>query len=246
MSWTIRNDNNKIPDTTLAELRNCISKAEGLNPRIPIMFCAASDDGNQTRTPQGKGELPRDMNNANVFCIGAADPHGQVWPQVTDDTGLNFLFPGVDIKDIFEDDTDGSGNNSAPGSQISDLVGRNGRTGSSVATALAAGLAALLIHCTRLGYYYTIKSKGPEAQRLETITDKFVDDIATFGGIHSALDRLSSGSRSGTKFANPSKEFASAIQGLRNYDIHGGVESKLPEALRPIATLCRNLCRAAV
>ncbi|OHF01238.1 hypothetical protein CORC01_03553 [Colletotrichum orchidophilum] len=222
MSWTIRNDNNKIPETTLMELRNAVSTSEGTGRprrRIPIMFCAASDDGNRARSQHGRGEFPREINNAKVFCIGAADPHGQVWPEVTDQNGLNHLFPGVDIKDVFDDDAHENGTMSeALGPQISDLVSRNGHTGSSVATALAAGLAALLIHCTKLGHHYTNTCKGPEAHRSETITQQFVDQIATYEGMQSALDNLSSGSRSGTKFANPSKEFARAIQDLRKYD----------------------------
>ncbi|KAK1638700.1 hypothetical protein BDP81DRAFT_422513 [Colletotrichum phormii] len=247
MSWTIRNDNNKIPEATLTELRNVVSACQGTGSqrrRIPIMFCAASDDGIQGRGQNGRGEFPREINNAKVLCIGAADPHGQVWPEVTDQNGLNYLFPGVDIKDVFEDDGHESDSISeALGSQISDLVTRNGRTGSSVATALAAGLAALLIHCTKLGYYYTNAWKGPEARRKETITQQFVDQIATYEGMQNALDNLSSGSRSGAKYANPSKDFACAIQDLRQYDVQGGAANNLPQSLKPIATLCRNLCR---
>ncbi|KAG7042619.1 Intracellular serine protease [Colletotrichum scovillei] len=248
MSWTIRNDNNKIPEATLMELRNVVSACEGTGSRrrrIPIMFCAASDDGIQGRSQHGnRGEFPREINNAKVFCIGAADPHGQVWPEVTDQNGLNYLFPGVDIKDVFEDDSHDSDTISeALGSQISVLVTRNGRTGSSVATALAAGLAALLIHCTKLGHYYTNAWKGPDTRRKETITQQFVDQIATYEGMQNALDNLSSGSRSGTKYANPSKDFACAIQDLRQYDVQGGAANNLPQSLKPIATLCRNLCR---
>ncbi|KAJ3940924.1 uncharacterized protein N0V96_008798 [Colletotrichum fioriniae] len=160
MSWTIRNGNNKIPEATLMELRNVVSACEGTGSqrrRIPIMFCAASDDGIQGRSQHGnREEFPREINNVKVLCIGVADPHGQVWPEVTDQNGLNYLFPGVDIKDVFEDDSrDSDTISEALDSQISDLVTRNERTGSSVATALAAGLAALIIHCTKLGHYYT-------------------------------------------------------------------------------------------
>ncbi|KXH67609.1 hypothetical protein CSAL01_03648 [Colletotrichum salicis] len=223
MSWTIRNDNNKIPEAKLTDLRNV---------RATMGF------------KDGGGEFPREINHAKVLCIGAADPHGQVWPEVTDQNGLNYVFPGMDIKDVFEDDGHESDSISeALGSQISDLVTRNGRTGSSVATALAAGLAALLIHCTKLGYYYTNAWKGSEARRKEAITQQFVDQIATYEGMQNALDNLSSGSRSGAKYANPSKDFACAIQDLRQYDVQGGAANNLPQSLKPIATLCRNLCR---
>ncbi|KAJ0322217.1 hypothetical protein COL5a_008825 [Colletotrichum fioriniae] len=248
MSWTIRNGNNKIPEATLMELRNVVSACEGTGSqrrRIPIMFCAASDDGIQGRSQHGnREEFPREINNVKVLCIGVADPHGQVWPEVTDQNGLNYLFPGVDIKDVFEDDSrDSDTISEALDSQISDLVTRNERTGSSVATALAAGLAALIIHCTKLGHYYTNAWKGPESRREETITQQFVDQIATYEGMQNALDNLSSGSRSGTKYANPSKDFACAIQDLRQYDVQGGAANNLPQSLKPIATLCRNLCR---
>ncbi|KAK1673926.1 hypothetical protein BDP55DRAFT_633535 [Colletotrichum godetiae] len=154
MSWTIRDDNNKIPEATLTELRNI------------------------------------------------------VWPEVTDPNGLDYLFPG-----------------------------------SSLATALAAGLAVLLIHCTKPRHYYVNGWKGPEARRKETITQQFVDQIATSEGMQNALDNLSSGSRSGAKYANPSRDFACALQDLRQYDVQGGAANNLPQSLKPIATLCRNLCR---
>ncbi|UQC81032.1 uncharacterized protein CLUP02_06518 [Colletotrichum lupini] len=154
-------------------------------------------------------------------------------------------FPQAKIsRTFFEDDNHDSDTISeALGSQISDLVTRNGRTGSAVATAPAAGLAALLIHCTKLGHYYTNAWKGPDTRRKETITQQFVDQIATYEGMQNALDNLSSGSRSGTKYANPSKDFACAIQDLRQYDVQGGAANNLPQSLKPIATLCRNLCR---
>lgn len=136
----------------MKELRIVMNVARSNGSRIPIMFCAASDDGN--RGQHGRSEFPHGSNN-DIFCIGAADSSGQVWPEVTDKSGLHFIFPGADIKDVFEDDGDNSRVEAASkNGRLGDLMSKNGRTGSSVATALAAGLAALLMHCTKLRLYY--------------------------------------------------------------------------------------------
>ncbi|KAK6227481.1 hypothetical protein QIS74_01036 [Colletotrichum tabaci] len=259
MSWTIRKDDSEFNKPGMSELRRVVADARTARRRIPIMFCAASDDGNQARGGQhGKEELPRDMDK-DIFCIGAADSSGQVWPKVTDQSGLHFIFPGVDIKDVTagDDGVDGTGTGTGIGigtgagnSQLHDLLSggsNNGRTGSSVATALAAGLAALLIHCTKLGLYYTRewRHNADRAASAETIIQPaLVDQIASFAGMKSALDRLSTDSRSGTRYANPTEVFGRATQGLKEYEARGGTENNLPDSLGPIATLCRNLCEA--
>lgn len=239
MSWTIRTDDKENKQDGMSQLLSVVAGARRDGLRIPIMFCAASDDGNQGLGPGG---FPHDIDK-NIFCIGAADSSGQVWPKVTDQSGPHFIFPGVDIKDVFGDDKDNNRVEAASkNGRLGDLVSKNGRTGSSVATALAAGLAALLIHCTKLGFYYTQECKNGGISPTDTISSALVNRIATFAGMKHALTKLAVDSRSGTMYANPADDFSKATKGLKDHEMDGLLEDNLPRSLGPIATLCRNIC----
>ncbi|KAK7698522.1 hypothetical protein SLS64_012514 [Diaporthe eres] len=232
MSWTIHRAG---ADDSTTQLRNLIGD-DNNKMRIPILFCAASDDGNRAQVP----EFPRNIG-LRTFCIGAADSSGQVWPSVTGET--HFIFPGVDIKDVFgEDALTGNTESTRGDTRIPDLVAKNGRTGSSVATALAAGLAALLIHCTKLGLHYTEQCQSKNKRPDETISAKAVASISTAEGMDAALKKLSNMSTRGTRYTNPGDVFKKATEGLKRFESNGGLENRLPESLGPIATLVRNLC----
>ena len=106
-----------------------------------LMFCSAND--------QGKFEdstYPHALNPNYTFKIGAAKATGSV-PDFVNDKDLNFVFPGHEV--IL----------SPPYEDVSDKLfeGFLPHTGSSVATALASGLAALVLECVRLGYISTLK-----------------------------------------------------------------------------------------
>lgn len=159
MSWTIKRgasdgpSGNSQVDETFKHLKDVLKSSP---TDVPLMFCAASDDGLSSSSFE---EYPSAIDG-DVFRIGAAHETGQTWPNVTNANACHFLFPGVDF--ALEDqpqltDLGTSSNDKAPG-PFETRSSR--RTGSSVATALAAGLAALLIHCTKLGAYHTIEKKN--------------------------------------------------------------------------------------
>ncbi|KAK3948552.1 hypothetical protein QBC32DRAFT_327684 [Pseudoneurospora amorphoporcata] len=91
-----------------------------------LMFCSASDKGaNAQYTYPAKA-------TTNIFKIGAAKDSGAVDEWVGDQSLIDFTFPGNKV----------------------DLEGKH-VSGSSVATAYAAGLAALILYCVQVRLYLT-------------------------------------------------------------------------------------------
>ncbi|SPO04102.1 uncharacterized protein DNG_06785 [Cephalotrichum gorgonifer] len=103
------------------------------------MFCAASDQG------QSSDRTYPPASNGNSFRIGAARSTGGALETVGDLHKLDFLFSGHEV--VLDD--------GGPGEELARFREFEAHTGSSVATALAAGLAALIIECVRLGVLYT-------------------------------------------------------------------------------------------
>lgn len=122
MSWTI--DPPKDEDERRA-LEYAITKAAGADI---LMFCSASDQGaKHTATYPSKATL-------KVFTIGAATASGTVDSWVGNINNISLTFPGTKVEL----------NGGATGAASKEV------TGSSVATALAAGLAALILSCVQV------------------------------------------------------------------------------------------------
>ena len=130
MSWTISvpsADEKLSPEdqAAMADLESAITDASTKNI---LMFCSASDEGAvQSSTYPSK-------HAKRIFTIGAADASGVVSKAVGDINAVDFILPGK----LVEDETDGAVKNIQYW------------TGSSVATALAAGLAALILYCGQI------------------------------------------------------------------------------------------------
>lgn len=119
MSWTIDPTEDEAVNT---ELENAIRAADQANI---LMFCSASDQGaKQIDTYPSKA-------TKRIFTIGAAGPAGETISRVGNSDLVDFTFPGDRVELL-----DGVTTN-APTKEVS---------GSSVATALAAGFAALVLH----------------------------------------------------------------------------------------------------
>ncbi|KAG8157899.1 hypothetical protein KVR01_012171 [Diaporthe batatas] len=139
MSWTV-----KPPEEEETDFRTALHEAL---TRGSSMFCAASDQGNfADRTFPHAG-------NRDTFRIGGATAMGKASDTVGDRMGLSFLFPGYEVVVDHWDEDKGSG---GPFDKF------DAHSGSSVATALAAGLAALIVECVRLGMVHT--NESPEKQ----------------------------------------------------------------------------------
>lgn len=135
MSWTIKPPENPVKRKAFDDAIH-----HALNSRGMLVFCAASDQGQSADLTYPHG------SNANSFRIGAAKATGSMSEAVGDAHKLSFLFPGheVVIGDGTYDDVYDKG------------FGKfEAHSGSSVANALAVGLAALIVECVRLGVFYT-------------------------------------------------------------------------------------------
>ncbi|KAH7386417.1 hypothetical protein BKA64DRAFT_711643 [Cadophora sp. MPI-SDFR-AT-0126] len=136
MSWTIERTATNATDITDLEAAIEAAARAGI-----LMFCAANDQGvaADRSFPAACG------GTKHLFKIGAAEASGTVWKWVGDPADVDFIFPGHNvIKDR---------PNNAPLEKCKTL------TGSSVATAFAAGLAALVLYCVQLGALNTQELK---------------------------------------------------------------------------------------
>lgn len=105
------------------------------------MFCSAPDEGKFTELDYPSGPW-RDR----FFRIGAARADGTVFGWTPED-GITYVFPGVDV---ILDQVKGVSSRTGLGKNVTDRVNDfKYETGSSVATALAAGLAAMIIYCIK-------------------------------------------------------------------------------------------------
>ncbi|KAI1408751.1 hypothetical protein F5Y13DRAFT_104954 [Hypoxylon sp. FL1857] len=149
MSWNI--ERNRSNEADIDALASQIKAAANRNI---IMYCAAQDKGQL-----GNSEVevyPAGSDTTKLKIVGAADPTGHPL-NIVDTDKVHYLFPG---EVVLEND----------GKTI---------TGSSAATALAAGTAAMILFCYELGYgkMETIAKPGRMAQLFNSLrsSTKFID-----------------------------------------------------------------------
>ena len=113
----------------IAELEKAIELAakEGI-----LMFCSATDQG-----AYKDHSYPAASSTKNLFKIGAAEASGTALKWLGDQRAVDFIFPGHHVIKERPDEVHPSKYTSL--------------TGSSVATALAAGLAAVILYCVQVG-----------------------------------------------------------------------------------------------
>ena len=140
MSWTVQKnvdlDNDNLPD--IQRLENALKLAVQKNM---LLFCSAPDIGEASRELLGL-YYPFGCSGVSdgIFRIGAAKADGSMYGWSGRGDSVDFILPGHNVEVREEDKI-----SEEPDAPL---------TGSSVATALAAGLAALIIHCVRLGAVY--------------------------------------------------------------------------------------------
>lgn len=133
MSWTIAKTENNKPG--MAQLERALQEARKANI---LMFGASSDQGWNEENPGLPSGFP------GVFCIGAAKSSGKAEDQ--SEKEARYVFPGS------------AGNSDLRASiaqrqgdlQVTPLEAAPTPNSSSFATALAAGLAALILYCVDL------------------------------------------------------------------------------------------------
>lgn len=146
MSWAIE-QNGSIQQTQEAQLREAITLAEN---RGILLFCA-NPDMNKPGTSDYKNNTtyPKSLvSEKTLFCIGAGTPGGKPWDQIHEsDQSCDFILPGVDLRvDPPEEITIRKRQGKPPKEW-------HKHSGSSLSCALAAGLAAMILHCTLVSGY---------------------------------------------------------------------------------------------
>src|SRR4051794_39774893 len=127
MSWTI--ERTELNKSDIDELERAIELAAS---KDILMFCAATDQGAyRDRT------YPAASGTKKIFKIGAAEASGAAYKWVGDQSAVDFIMPGHQV--VLERHDDRNVTKFTP------------LTGSSVATALASGLAAVVLYCVQLG-----------------------------------------------------------------------------------------------
>ncbi|KAF3022969.1 hypothetical protein E8E14_008762 [Neopestalotiopsis sp. 37M] len=134
MSWTI----GQTDESASADLKNAIASAHDADI---LMFASSSDGGHYT-----ENSWPVAINRDAFFRIGAAQPDGKPYGFAGPVSALNYTFPGVDV---FKSSSQFAKKGDSKLQQR--LAEMKTETGSSVATALAAGTAAMVLTCMRIG-----------------------------------------------------------------------------------------------
>lgn len=180
MSWTIERTTHNADD--IAELEDAIEDAAKKNI---LLFCAANDQGIVR-----DDSYPANSSVTRRFKIGAAEASGAIWKWSGDPQAVDFIMPGHNV--VKE--------------RASELQFERARalTGSSVATALAAGLAALILHCVQFAAQHTLHT-NPQ-RKLVTMED--FKAMKTHERMKEALAQLTSSS-SQNKFVEVWKYFES-------------------------------------
>ncbi|SPO02208.1 uncharacterized protein DNG_04881 [Cephalotrichum gorgonifer] len=134
MSWAI--DKASGPDGDA--LRNAIHKAASKS----ILICAHPDKGQG----QTNDTFPYSADTRRILCIGAANQDGMRWDKIdANDTSCNYFFPGVELGIQVRRKGRKEGKNLGnPGNPPQEW---KKHSGSSLACALATGLAAMILRC---------------------------------------------------------------------------------------------------
>ncbi|KAK2012402.1 subtilisin-like protein [Colletotrichum eremochloae] len=188
MSWTMKPP---LEDSVKDEFEDEIIKA---GKKGILMFCAASDQGKTAdRT------WPHSIGTKS-FRIGAAKATGATASNVGDADLLSFTLPGHE-------------------GTIESVLGTShrkleGHSGSSVANALATGLAALIIECVRLGVFHTNRT----AQHDPTVAIRKEDllEIRKRENMDRALKSIGTNRNTEHKYIEVWQTFSDAAEKLKH------------------------------
>ncbi|EYB24163.1 hypothetical protein FG05_00121 [Fusarium graminearum] len=216
MSWTI-----PIPVTGSDNQKRIDNVLKLACSKDVLMFCSSPDQRTQTK------HYPSHYNREKIFLIGAADDSGTAFNH----SGLDndFIFPGVNVN---------TGNNLGRYHSNDSTSPVQMATGSSIATALAAGLAAMVTYCFKTSALAAVttriaQGRPPAASGTELIKPQDVGRIAHHDGLKKVFDRI--GTMDGGKFIAVWRIFRPATECLTDGKMT--YEQKVTH----IMELCRDL-----
>ena len=161
MSWALDPESGTNDKDAVAKLRSSLEKA---GKRETPMFCANPDNGlgyKENKT------YPYYAHPGYVFCIGAATSNGSRWRKIDpSDKSVHFYLPGVDLG-IPAQASNGEIKHQPPSKWEK-------YSGSSLSCALAAGLAAMILHVAKISQ----------------VTDDEWDWLRSREGMRKALERI--------------------------------------------------------
>jgi hypothetical protein len=234
ISWTIKgknlrarnhHDGNLAPDPD-AEAIDKLEKAidEAVKAGI-LIFCSASDQIEE----DAKDSLPYRRAPSYVFRIGAALPHGQSAPETEDKGKIDYFFPGTQVAEDFN----------PQGFKVPRY-----HDGSSVGTALAAGLASLIMYCAAIMREYTKARPEGRASAVQEYYAKVAAALQSRENLKQALNNIGSGNKPDDKFLEVWKEFGAATDKMAALATKGNDtgEERNRKKMEELDELVRRLC----
>lgn len=229
MSWSIRKlvktkvsgmgtDNLQTAEEKgIKALQDAIDRARADNI---LMFCSAADNIQMV----GKDSLPFSRAPDYIFRIGAALPKGQRDPASEDVNSISYFFPGNQVADTWNP-------RSAKTVQYHD--------GSSVSTALAAGLSSLIMYCTIVVRDYSESTANGENQSRRDVEkrESWVKKLRIHDNMRKAFDNINQKDNEDKKFLPVWHVFGNASDTMKN--LKG--EKVLEELDDLVTRLCSNL-----
>jgi hypothetical protein len=167
MSWTIPEMAEGSADKLLFD--NAMGRAirNGI-----LLFCSAADDGSFKAT----SHYPAAFAPNKVFKIGAATASGKIYEWTSSSPSeLDYILPGHEVYEKHP--------------KYGPVPKSETHSGSSIATALAAGLAALILHCVRLAAIHTLITDPSKVKRRFSVDElrslkSYKDMKSAFGKFH--------------------------------------------------------------
>ncbi|KAL7814959.1 hypothetical protein V8C44DRAFT_363359 [Trichoderma aethiopicum] len=191
-------------EAAIEALRQAINKAKD---RDILMFCSAADDIQQT----GKDNLPYGAAPDSILRIGAALQLGQRDPASEDVRSISYFCPGNQVAESENPD-------SCRPVEYHD--------GSSVATALAAGLASLIVQCTTVVNAYHGGRTKPFSS--------WVANLRKHENMRTAFDNISYSEHQDKKFPPVWKMFGDAAKRIDEAHSDRDKMAKLEELVREL------------
>lgn len=217
MSWTLPKPGAK----TIERERLDVVLSRACQETV-LMFCSSPD----RKSHNGTQHYPSDFNRKKTSLIGAADDSGTLYNH--SGTQNDFIFPGVNVS------VSGDHNRNDTTSLTREL------TGSSIATALAAGLAAMMTYCFKASALTAVMPRIEQGKILaagstELIKPEDVNAVAHHDGIEMVFKRIGMIESYSTPFIPVWKRFRYAAQVL------GDERKTNAQNSTYLMNLCRNL-----
>jgi hypothetical protein len=203
MSWTIKKpmskEDERMWETTFSEAAR----------KKVLLFCSATDRGKVDDV-----SYPHSCRPADTFRIGAATESRGMWEMVSGKDKVDFALPGKDVLLSGDETVSPSTESGSLGDGANNTHPFEAHTGSSVSTALAAGLAALILECVRIGRIETVAQDAGNGNVVagvaadNTILRSDLDVIRTKKGMEKAFRSIGTSHQTEDKFINVEELFA--------------------------------------